>query len=90
MFSPEEKQQYNRHLILSEIGEKGQQALKDAKVLLIGAGGLGCPTLQYLVAAGVGEIGLLDDDVVDVSNLQRQILYFNIIHFIKIVKIHYI
>ncbi|MFK8046218.1 MAG: molybdopterin-synthase adenylyltransferase MoeB [Crocinitomicaceae bacterium] len=70
-----EKQQYNRHLILSEVGIAGQQKLKEAKVLVIGAGGLGCPILQYLAAAGVGKIGIVDDDKVDVSNLQRQILY---------------
>ncbi|NAS31274.1 molybdopterin-synthase adenylyltransferase MoeB [Flavobacteriaceae bacterium R38] len=75
MFSSEEKQQYNRHLILDEIGESGQAKLKAAKVLVIGAGGLGCPILQYLTAAGVGAIGIIDDDVVDQSNLQRQILY---------------
>ncbi|WP_405605079.1 molybdopterin-synthase adenylyltransferase MoeB [Polaribacter sp. Asnod1-A03] len=71
----EEKKQYSRHLILDEIGEKGQLKLKQSKVLVIGAGGLGCPVLQYLTAAGVGTIGIIDDDVVDQSNLQRQILY---------------
>ncbi|OSY86884.1 dinucleotide-utilizing protein [Tenacibaculum holothuriorum] len=75
MLSLEEKQHYDRHLILNEIGIKGQQKLKTAKVLVIGAGGLGCPILQYLTAAGVGTIGIVDDDVVDKSNLQRQILY---------------
>ena len=75
MLTSEEKKQYNRHLILNEIGEKGQLKLKQAKVLVIGAGGLGCPVLQYLTAAGVGTIGIIDDDVVDQSNLQRQILY---------------
>ncbi len=75
MLTSEEKQQYNRHLILNEIGENGQLLLKKAKVLVIGAGGLGCPVLQYLTAAGVGNIGIIDDDVVDQSNLQRQILY---------------
>ena len=73
--SNEEKKQYNRHLILDKIGEKGQLKLKQAKVLVIGAGGLGCPVLQYLTAAGVGNIGIIDDDVIDQSNLQRQILY---------------
>ncbi|AQS93416.1 dinucleotide-utilizing protein [Polaribacter sp. BM10] len=73
--STEEYQQYNRHLILDKIGEQGQLKLKKAKVLVIGAGGLGCPVLQYLSAAGVGNIGIIDDDVVDQSNLQRQILY---------------
>ncbi|PQJ73164.1 molybdopterin-synthase adenylyltransferase MoeB [Polaribacter butkevichii] len=75
MLTSEEKKQYNRHLILNEIGVEGQLKLKKAKVLVIGAGGLGCPVLQYLTAAGVGTIGIIDDDVVDQSNLQRQILY---------------
>lgn len=70
-----EKQQYTRHLILEEIGLEGQLKLKRAKVLVIGAGGLGCPILQYLSAAGVGSIGIIDNDVVEQSNLQRQILY---------------
>ena len=71
----DELNRYNRHIILPEIGLEGQQKLKQAKVLVIGAGGLGCPLLQFLVAAGVGHIGIVDDDKVDVSNLQRQILY---------------
>ncbi|CAL2074837.1 Sulfur carrier protein CysO adenylyltransferase / Sulfur carrier protein CysO sulfurtransferase [Tenacibaculum sp. 190524A05c] len=71
----EEQKQYNRHLILDKIGEAGQLKLKQAKVLVIGAGGLGCPVLQYLTAAGVGTIGIIDNDVVDQTNLQRQILY---------------
>ena len=75
MLSNEEKKQYNRHLILEEIGERGQEKLKNAKVLVIGAGGLGCPVLQYLTAAGVGTIGVIDDDVVDQTNLHRQVLY---------------
>jgi len=74
-FSTGELKRYNRHLILSEIGPKGQEKLKEAKVLVIGAGGLGCPILQYLVAAGVGTIGICDFDFVDESNLQRQILF---------------
>ncbi len=73
--SKEEYKQYNRHLILDKIGKEGQLKLKKAKVLVIGAGGLGCPVLQYLSAAGVGNIGIIDDDVVAQSNLQRQILY---------------
>lgn len=68
-------QRYHRHLILPEIGPKGQEKLLQASVLVIGAGGLGCPLLQYLAAAGVGKLGIVDDDKVDLSNLQRQILY---------------
>jgi molybdopterin/thiamine biosynthesis adenylyltransferase len=66
---------YNRQVILPEIGLAGQQKLTDASVLVIGAGGLGCPLLLYLAAAGVGRIGMVDDDVVDESNLHRQVLY---------------
>lgn len=66
---------FSRHYSLSEIGEKGQEKLKNARVLVIGAGGLGSPLLIYLAAAGVGNIGIVDDDVVDTSNLQRQVLY---------------
>jgi len=73
--SKEENKQYNRHLILDEIGEAGQLKLKASKVLIIGAGGLGCPVLQYLTAAGVGTIGIIDNDKVDQSNLQRQIIF---------------
>ena len=73
--STEEEQQYNRHLILDEIGKSGQLKLKNSKVLVIGAGGLGCPILQYLTAAGIGTIGIVDHDTIDKSNLQRQVLY---------------
>lgn len=73
--SNEEYIQYSRHLLLHEVGIIGQEKLKAAKVLVIGAGGLGCPVLQYLTAAGVGKIGIIDDDTVDRTNLQRQILY---------------
>jgi adenylyltransferase/sulfurtransferase len=66
---------YNRHIILSEVGQQGQDKLSMAKVLVIGAGGLGCPILQYLTAAGIGTLGIIDFDVVDISNLQRQILF---------------
>ena len=66
---------YNRHIILSEIGQSGQDKLSKAKVLVIGAGGLGCPVLQYLAAAGIGTLGIMDFDVVTESNLQRQILF---------------
>ena len=71
----DELRRYNRHIILPEMGVEGQEKLKAAKVLVIGAGGLGCPVLLYLTAAGVGEIGIVDDDFVDESNLQRQVLY---------------
>lgn len=72
---PDQFERYRRHLSLPELGLEGQQRLLSGAVLLIGAGGLGCPAMQYLVAAGVGRIGLIDDDVVARSNLQRQILY---------------
>jgi adenylyltransferase/sulfurtransferase len=75
MLKGEEFNRYNKQIILPEIGITGQEKLKKAKVLMIGAGGLGCPVLQYLAVAGVGEIGIIDDDVVDVTNLHRQILY---------------
>ncbi len=68
-------ERYQRQVILKEFGEAGQQKLLDAKVLLIGAGGLGCPALQYLAATGAGTIGIIDDDVVVVSNLHRQVLF---------------
>ncbi|WP_338919736.1 HesA/MoeB/ThiF family protein [Pseudomonas silesiensis] len=66
---------YARQIILSEVGEQGQQRLKDSKILVVGAGGLGCPVLLYLAGAGVGTIGIVDNDIVSVSNLHRQILY---------------
>ena len=72
---PDQYDRYRRHLTLPEFGLEGQQALLDARVLLIGVGGLGCPLAQYLAAAGVGTLGLVDFDVVDASNLQRQLLY---------------
>ena len=71
----EEIERYKRHLVLREVGGQGQQSLKAAKVLIIGAGGLGSPLLMYLAAAGVGTIGIIDDDVVSLSNLQRQIAH---------------
>jgi molybdopterin/thiamine biosynthesis adenylyltransferase len=74
-FSPEELNRYARHIMLREIGGPGQKALKNARVLVIGAGGLGSPALLYLAAAGVGCIGVMDGDVVDASNLQRQIIH---------------
>lgn len=75
MFDSEELQRYSRHFNLKDVGLAGQQRLKSAKVLCIGAGGLGSPLLLYLAAAGIGTIGIIDDDIVDVTNLQRQILY---------------
>jgi adenylyltransferase/sulfurtransferase len=73
--SPAELRRYARHLVLPEIGRAGQQRLRDARVVLVGAGGLGSPAALYLAAAGVGTIGLVDDDRVDEANLQRQVLY---------------
>lgn len=72
---PAEKERYQKHLNLPEIGPTGQLKLKNARVLVVGAGGLGCPVLLYLTAAGVGTIGVIDPDNVDLSNLQRQVLY---------------
>lgn len=66
---------YNRHIVLSDIGQQGQSKLLDAHVLVIGAGGLGCPVLQYLTAVGIGSIGIIDFDIVEESNLQRQVLF---------------
>lgn len=71
----EEIERYARHLVLRDIGGPGQQKLKAARVLVVGAGGLGAPLLQYLAAAGVGTIGIVDDDVVSLSNLQRQVIH---------------
>ena len=75
MLSPEETRRYARHLVLRGIGGEGQQKLKAARVLVIGAGGLGSPVIAYLAAAGVGAIGIADDDAVSLSNLQRQIIH---------------
>ena len=75
MLSFSEKNRYQKHLLLPQIGLEGQLKLKNVKVLVVGAGGLGCPVLLYLAAAGVGKIGILDADVVDITNLQRQVLY---------------
>src|SRR5256714_4052937 len=73
--SAEQRERYSRHLLIPEIGIEGQQKLLDAKVLLLGAGGLGSPTALYLAAAGVGTLGIVDDDEVDLSNLQRQVIH---------------
>lgn len=71
----EEIERYRRHILLPEIGGRGQQALKRARILVIGAGGLGSPVLLYLAAAGIGRLGIADDDAVDLSNLQRQVIH---------------
>src|SRR5262245_528153 len=72
---PEEIERYKRHLVLHDVGGQGQQRIKAAKVLVVGAGGLGSPALMYLAAAGIGTLGVIDDDRVSLDNLQRQILH---------------
>ncbi len=76
-FSETELDRYARHIILREVGGPGQKALRNARVLVVGAGGLGAPALQYLAAAGVGTIGVIDDDVVENANLQRQVIHLD-------------
>jgi adenylyltransferase/sulfurtransferase len=73
--SPSEIERYARHIVLRNVGGPGQQKLKSARVLMVGAGGLGSPALQYLAAAGIGTLGVVDDDLVSLSNLQRQVLH---------------
>jgi molybdopterin/thiamine biosynthesis adenylyltransferase len=73
--TPEQRERYSRHLLIPEVGAEGQRKLLDAKVLLLGAGGLGSPTGLYLAAAGVGTLGIVDNDIVDLSNLQRQVIH---------------
>ena len=75
MLTPDEILRYKRHLVLKEIGGEGQQKLKASRVLIVGAGGLGSPLMLYLAAAGVGAIGVIDDDRVSIDNLQRQIAH---------------
>lgn len=73
--SDDEIERYARHIVLNDVGGEGQQKLKQARVLVVGAGGLGSPVLQYLAAAGVGTLGIVDDDTVSLSNLQRQVIH---------------
>src|SRR3954452_19045740 len=75
MLTADELERYARHIVLREVGGPGQTALKEASVLVIGAGGLGAPVLMYLAAAGIGTLGVVDDDIVSLSNLQRQIIH---------------
>ncbi|MBA3014102.1 MAG: HesA/MoeB/ThiF family protein [Proteobacteria bacterium] len=75
-FTGEQLERYSRHILLQDVGVEGQEKLLDAKVLIVGAGGLGCPVALYLAAAGVGIIGIVDCDTVEISNLQRQIAHF--------------
>jgi adenylyltransferase/sulfurtransferase len=84
-FTEEQLERYSRHILLDDVGVEGQEKLLQAKVLIVGAGGLGSPAALYLAAAGVGTIGIVDSDVVEISNLQRQIAHFSKdIHFAKV------
>jgi adenylyltransferase/sulfurtransferase len=74
-FTDDQIHRYSRHIILPEVGGKGQKKLLSSKVFIVGAGGLGCPVGYYLAAAGVGSLGIVDDDEVELSNLQRQIAH---------------
>ena len=75
-FTEEQIQRYSRHILLQDVGVEGQEKIMNARVLVVGAGGLGAPVSLYLAAAGIGRIGIVDADVVDLSNLQRQIIHF--------------
>ena len=75
-FTEEELLRYSRHILLKDVGVEGQEKIRNGKVLVVGAGGLGAPVALYLAAAGVGTIGIVDGDVVDLSNLQRQVIHF--------------
>ena len=75
-FTEQQIQRYSRHILLKDVGVEGQEKIMDARVLVVGAGGLGSPVSLYLAAAGIGTIGVVDADVVDLSNLQRQIIHF--------------
>lgn len=75
-FTEEQIQRYSRHILLQDVGVEGQEKILNAKVLVVGAGGLGAPVSLYLAAAGIGRIGIIDADVVDLSNLQRQVIHF--------------
>ena len=75
ILTPREKRRYSKQIMIGEIGITGQEKLKKARVLVVGAGGLGCAVLQYLTVAGIGKIGIAEFDMVDESNLQRQVLY---------------
>ena len=75
-FTEEQIQRYSRHILLQDVGGEGQEKIMNARVLVVGAGGLGAPVALYLAAAGIGRIGIIDADVVDLSNLQRQVIHF--------------
>src|SRR5437868_4516509 len=75
MLTPAELERYARHIVLREVGGPGQAALKRSRVLVVGAGGIGAPVLHYLAAAGIGTLGIVDDDLVSLSNLQRQVIH---------------
>ncbi len=77
-FTDEQITRYSRHILLPEVGGKGQKKLAQARVLVVGAGGLGSPAILYLAAAGIGTIGIIDDDFVDLSNLERHVIHHTV------------